>query len=253
MAAAAVVPPQDPQQPASLSEAQRLIDTFIAPSKTFTDLRRSAIWWAPFLLVVVVSYLFIYAVDQKIGFQKVVDNQLQLQPKNAERIESLPPDQRAKAMRQQVGLTKIISYMAPAIALIIYAIFASFIFAAIKFGANADVKFKTVFALVVYTRLPEAVRAILAAAALFAGVSTDSFDIQNPVATNAGYFMDPSGSPVLRALLGSFDVITIWTLVLVAIGIPCIAKVKRGTSFAIVGGWFVFVLLLKVGIAAATS
>src|ERR1035441_3913000 len=106
MAAAAVVPPQDPQQPASLSEAQRLIDTFIAPSKTFTDLRRSAIWWAPFLLVVVVSYLFIYAVDQKIGFQKVVDNQLQLQPKNAERIESLPPDQRAKAMRQQVGLTK---------------------------------------------------------------------------------------------------------------------------------------------------
>lgn len=250
MAAAAVVPPQEP---VPLSEAQRLVDTFIAPSKTFTDLRRSAMWWAPFLLVVIASFLFIYAVDQKVGFQKVVDNQLQLQPKNAERIESLPPDQRAKAMRQQVGLTKIISYVAPAIALVIYAIFAAVIFAAVKFGANADVKFKTVFALVVYTRLPEVLRALLASLSLFAGVSTDSFDIQNPVATNAGYFIDPSGSPVLRALLGSLDVITIWTLILVAIGIPCIAKVKRGTAFAIVGGWFIFVLLLRVGIAAATS
>ncbi len=250
MAAAPVIPPQEP---APLSEGQRLIDTFIAPSKTFTDLRRSAMWWAPFLLVVIVSYLFTYAIDQKVGFQKVVDNQLQMQPKNAERIESLPPDQRAKAMRQQVGLTRIITYAVPAIALILYAIFAGVIFAAVKFGANADVKFKTVFALIVYTRLPELLRAILASVSLFAGVSTDSFDIQNPLATNGAYFLDPSGSPVLRALLSSFDVITIWTLVLVAIGIPCIAKVKRSTAFAIVGGWFIFVLLLKVGMAAATS
>ncbi len=250
MAAVPVIPPQEA---APLSEAQRLIDTFIAPSKTFTDLRRSAMWWAPFLLVVIVSYLFTYAVDQKVGFQKVVDNQLQMQPKNAERIESLPPEKRAKAMRQQVGLTRIITYAVPAIALILYAIFAAVIFAAVKFGANADVKFKTVFALIVYTRLPELLRAILASVSLFAGVSTDSFDIQNPLATNGAYFLDPSGSPVLRALLGSFDVITIWTLVLVAIGIPCIAKVKRSTAFAIVGGWFIFVLLLKVGMAAATS
>jgi hypothetical protein len=90
MAAAAIVPPQDPQQPAPLSEAQRLIDTFIAPAKTFTDLRRSAMWWAPFLLIVIVSVLFVSVVDQKIGFRKVFDNIIQQQPKQAERIENLP-------------------------------------------------------------------------------------------------------------------------------------------------------------------
>ncbi len=248
MAAAAVVPPQ---KPAGLSEPQRLIDTFIAPTRTFTDLRRSAMWWAPFIIIAIVGSLFVYTIDLKVGFEKVVDNQIQMKPKAAERLEKMPADQRAKVMGQQVGITKIIAYSVPAIALIIYAIFAAVVFAAIKFAANAEVQFKTVFALIVYTRLPELVRAILSSISLLAGVSTDSFDINNPLATNGAYFMDPSsGSPILRALLSSFDIITIWTLVLVAIGIPCIAKVKRGTAFGIVIGWFALTILFKVGLAA---
>ncbi len=103
-----------PQEPAPLSEAQRLIDVFIAPSKTFTDLRRNASWWAPYLIIVVVALLFIYVVDQKVGFQKVSENQIQLQPKQAERIENLPADQRQKVMAQQVAVTRIISYAIPA-------------------------------------------------------------------------------------------------------------------------------------------
>ena len=254
MATAAVPPLQDPQQPAALSEGQRLIDTFIAPSKTFTDLRRSAAWWAPYLIIVIVGYLFIYAVDQKVTFQTVVDNAIKMQPKAAERIESLPADQREKTLQRQVSVTKFIAYAVPVVALIIYFVFAGVIFACIKFVANAEVRFGAVFALIVYTRLPELLRAILSSASLFAGASTDSFDINNPLAVNGAYFMDPSSSPILRALVGSFDIITIWTLILVAIGIPCIApKVKRGTAFAMVGGWFVFTVLLKVGLASLSA
>ncbi|MGA9558250.1 MAG: YIP1 family protein [Terriglobales bacterium] len=254
MAAAAIVPPQDPQQPAPLSEGQRLLDTFIAPSKTFTDLRRSAAWWAPFIIISIVGFLFVYTIDHKIGFQKVVDNQLQMQPKAAERLESLPPDKRAQAIERQVSITKFISYTVPVIALIIYAVFAGVMYGCIKFVANADVQFKTVFALIVYSRLPELLRAILSSVSILAGVSTDSFDINNPLAVNGAYFMDPSGSPILRALLGSFDIITIWTLILVAIGIYCIApKVKRGTAFGIVFGWFIFTVLIKVGLASLSA
>ncbi len=254
MAAAAIVPPPDPQQPASLSEGQRLIDTFIAPSKTFTDLRRNASWWAPFILIVIVSYIFIYAIDQKVTFQTVVDNAIKMQPKAQARMESVPAEKRQQVMQQQVTFTKIISYSVPVIALLIYLVFAAVIFGAVKFGTNAEVRFAAVFALIVYTRLPELLRAILSSASLFAGASTDSFDINNPLAVNGAYFMDPSASPILRALVGSFDIITIWTLVLVAIGIPCIApKVKRGTAFAIVAGWFIFTILIKVGLASLSA
>jgi hypothetical protein len=88
---------------------------------------------------------------------------------------------------------------------------------------------------------------------LVAGVSGDAFNIENPVATNAGYFIGPDGSPVLRALLSPFDVFTIWTLILTTIGITCIGKVKRGTAFAIVFGWFAVVVLGRIAIAMATS
>ncbi len=149
--------------------------------------------------------------------------------------------------------TKFILYSIPVSALIIYLIFAGVVFASVRFAANAEVRFGVVFALIVYTRLPELLRALLSSASLFAGASTDSFDINNPLAANGAYFMDPSASPILRALVGSLDIITIWTLLLVAIGIPCIAKVKRGTAFAIVAGWFIFTILIKVGLASLSA
>lgn len=246
-------PSQLSPEPAPLSEGQRLINTFFAPSKTFTDLRRNASWWAPFLIIAIVSQLFIYVVDQKVGFLKVVENQIQLQPKQADRIERLPVDQRAQVMQQQVTVTKIISYAVPVIALGVYAVFAGVLFATLKFGVSAELKYKTLFALIVYTRLPQLLSTLLAILSLVAGVSGDAFNIQNPVATNAGYFIGPDGSPVLRALLTPLDVFSIWTLVLTAIGITCISKVKRGTAFAVVFGWFAVVTLVRVAIAAATS
>jgi hypothetical protein len=156
-------------------------------------------------------------------------------------------------MQQQVTLTTIISYSAPVIVLGVYAIFAAVLFGTLKFVADADLTYKAIFALVVYTRLPQLLGTLLAIVSILAGVSGDGFNIQNPVATNAGYFIGPDGSAVLRALLTPLDVFSLWTLVLTAIGITCISKVKRGTAFAVVFGWFAIVVLARVAIAAATS
>jgi hypothetical protein len=248
------VPPVSPEPgPAPLSETERLLDVFIAPCKTFADLRRSAAWWAPFLISLVVTLIFVAVVDQKVGFQKVVENQLRAQPKQAERIDRLPADQREQAMQRQASITKGISYGFPALILIWNAIVALVLLATLKFGFSAEVKFKTLFALVIYAGLPAILKALLAVLSLVAGVSGDSFTFQNPVATNPGYFIDPASSPVLYSLFTSFDVFTIWTLVLGAIGITCISKVKAGPASAIVFGWFGLLVLIGVGLAAAFS
>jgi Yip1 domain len=246
-------PPQLSQEIAPLSEGQRLIDTFFAPSKTFTDLRRNASWWAPFLIIAIVSALFAYVVDQKVGFRKVVDNVIQLQPKQAAQLENMPADQREKNLALQATITKFVTYCFPVIALLVYVIFAAVLLATLKFGASADVKFSRMFALVVYARLPQILMPLLAISSLLAGGSGDGFNIQNPVATNPGYFIGPEGSPVLRALLTPLDVLSIWSLVLTAIGITCITKVKRGTAFGVVFGWFAFVVLARVALAALSS
>jgi hypothetical protein len=237
-----------PQEPAPLSEAQRLINTFFAPSKTFTDLRRSAAWWAPFLITVIFSTIFVYVVDQKVGFRKVVENQLRLQPKQAERFENMPASQRETAMERQTTITKGISYGFPLLMLAWHAIVAGVLLATLKFGASAEIKYKTLFALVLYAGLPGLFKAVLAVVSLLAGVASDAFTFQNPVATNPGYFIDAASSPALFSFLSSIDVLTIWTLVLAAIGITCVSKVKRGTAFAVVFGWYVVTVLLGVGI-----
>jgi Yip1-like protein len=248
MAATAAVPPQEP---APLSQAQRLVNTFFAPSKTFTDLRRSAAWWAPFLITVIFSTIFVYVVDQKVGFRKVVENQLRLQPKQAERIENLPAGQRETAMQRQTSITKGISYGFPLLMLAWHAIVAGVLLATLKFGAGAEVKYKTLFALVIYAGLPGLFKAVLAVVSLLAGVASDAFTFQNPVATNPGYFVDAASSPVLFSLLSSIDILTIWTLVLAAIGVTCVSKVKRGTAFAVVFGWYAVTVLFGVAIALA--
>lgn len=110
MATASTIPPQET---APLSQVQRVINTFLAPSKTFTDLRRSASWWLPFLIGGIVYVMFIYVVDKKVGFRKVVENQLRIQPKQEARLEQLPADQRETAMKQQTGFWKVFSYIGP--------------------------------------------------------------------------------------------------------------------------------------------
>jgi len=255
MAAAPVLPasPAPMPEPAPLSQGARIINTFIAPSKTFTDLRRSASWWAPFLLMVVISTLFVYSVDQKIGFRKVTENQLQMSPKQSAQIDNLPADQRETQMRQRTIGTKYVSYFFPVLTLIIWLIIASLLFATFKFAAGADVSFKGAFAIVLFAALPGALRTVLAMVSVLAGMSPDSFSFQNPVATNPGYFMNPADNVFLYSVLSSLDIFLIWTLVLTAIGFTCVSKVKRGTSFAIVFGWWLVFTLGGAAIGAAFS
>ncbi len=250
MAALPATPLSAPEPVPALSEPQRIIDTFIAPTKTFTDLRRSAQWWAPFLLMVIFSATFVYVGGQKVGFRKAMENQMRAQPKQQEQIEQLPPDQREQRLETGTKITKGISYAFPAIQLLILVIISAILFATFKFAAGADVSFKVSLAIVIYASLPGLLKISLALVSLLAGASPDSFTFQNPVATNPGYFLNPADSPFLYSLASSFDVFLIWTLALTAIGFTCVSRVKRGTAFAIVFGWWIVFALIGAGLAS---
>ena len=193
-------------EPAPLSQGARIVNTFIAPSKTFADLRRSAAWWAPYLLLFISTLLFAYVVDQKIGFHQVVGNQIQASPKATQRMEQMPPDQRAKNIEAQVVGTRYFSYGFQILLLIFYLIFAGIYLATFKFGAGADINFKISLAIVVYAALPQVLKTILAIVSIMAGASAESFTLQNPVATNPGYFMSPAGSPFLFGMASALDI-----------------------------------------------
>jgi hypothetical protein len=239
-----------PETPA-LSEPERILDTFIAPSKTFADLRRSAAWWAPFLLLAIVSLGFVYVVDQKIGFPKVVENQMQLSPKQAERLEQLPPAERQNQLAVQTKWTRNFSYGYPVVILIWNLMITAILFATFKFGASAQTKFWTAYAIVMYASLPFAIRSILSAVSVAAGAAADSFTFQNPLASNPGYFLNPANGHFLYSVMSALDIFMIWTLILTAIGFSVTGKVKRSTAMVIVFGWYVAFTLISAGISSA--
>jgi len=256
MAAAPNLPTPGPvsaPEPVPLSEGARIVDTFIAPSKTFADLRRSASWWVPFLLLSLVSLGFFYVVGQKIGYRKVVENQIQSSPKAAHQMEQLAPDQRSQAISRQVTGTTYFLYGYPGVILLWNLIIAALLFGSFKFAPGAELKFKTSYAIVMYASLPLLLKTILATISVAAGADPDSFNLQNPAATNPGYFLSAGNNPFLYSVGTALDIFMIWTLIVTAIGFSAVSKVKRSNALAIVFGWYFVFTIGAAGLAALFS
>src|SRR5277367_5814311 len=253
MAAMPVTPiPLPPPEEPPLSEGARIIDTFIAPSKTFNDLRRNASWWAPWLLISVVTLLFVFVMGKQIGFEQISKNAV-AQSSHAEQFEKLSADQQARQLQLSATIARYISYSLPVIQLISFVVIAAVLMAAFNFGAGAALKFKTSLAIVVYSTLPGIIGAVLGIVSMFAGVDPAGFNAQNPVATNPAHFMDPTGNKFLYGMASALDVFILWNIVLIGIGFACNSKVKRSTAIAIVAGWYLFYKLIGAGMAAAFS
>lgn len=250
--AAPAAPAPDSGQP-GLSQGARVLNTFFAPSKTFTDIKRSASWWLPFVLMAIVSYGFVAVVAQKVGWDQVTQNQIRMNPKAAERLEQLPAEQRARQMGIQTAVTKGISFGFPIVNLVVLTIIAAVLMATFNFGAGAEIPFKQALAVTIYSNLPGTVKAVLAMVSLLAGADPEGFTFQNPVATNLGYFVNPVSSRVLYSAASAVDVIAIWILILAGIGFARVSKLKMATTMSVVFGWYILLTLIGVGFAAAFS
>ena len=252
MAAAPVLPPSrvPAPEPAPLSQGARVISTFIAPSKTFTDLRRNASWWAPWLLISVVSIAFVWSMARQVGFEQISKNQI-AHSSRADQFDKLPPDQQARRLQISSKIIAIFGYGSPALILFYFLIETLVLWATFKVGAGGETSFKAAYAIVMYSALPGIVGAILGIASLFAGVNPEGFDINNPVGTNLAYYLDPETTgKFVRGMASSLDVLSIWTIVLIGIGFACTSKVKRSNAIIIVAVWYLVFKLVTSGLGS---
>ncbi|HEY4356409.1 MAG TPA: YIP1 family protein [Acidobacteriaceae bacterium] len=232
-----------------LSEVERVVDTFIAPSKTFTDILRSASWWLPYVLAVIVSLAGAFAISQKIGFETVAQTQVEKNPKAEERMSQLTPEQRAKQIHISAIVTKAISYSIPVVILIISLFATLLLWASFNFILGAQTKFSQMLAVWMFASLPRLLMGILNIILLYAGVGTENYDVRNPVGTNLAYYV-PDASPVLKALLSFIDIFGLWNLFLLVLGTSIISRKSKGASAAVVVGWWLVGLVLSVASAA---
>jgi hypothetical protein len=251
MAAAPVVPASPaPDATVRLSEGARIVNTFIAPAKTFSDLRRNASWWAPWIVISIFSLVFMYAISKQVGFEQISKNQIE-HSSRADQFDKLPADQQAQRIQISSKFVGFFSYGVP-LMLLLYGLIGSLVlWLTFKLALGGETTFGQAYAITMYSWLPGIISAILGTVALFAGANPEGFDISNPVGTNLGYYLDPETTgKFVRGMASSLDILSIWTIVLIGIGYASTSKVKRSTAIIVVAVWFLVFKLVSAGLGS---
>ena len=236
-----------------LSQVARFVDAFVAPSKTFNDIRRNASWWLPFVIVCILSFGFAYTCLHKVGLPTLVDSIIHQNASLSDRIANSPPDQVAR-IRSSIEMQFRFMYVAPVFLLLVGLAVAGIFLATANFAFGGRAKYGQMLAVWFYGTLPLIFISILTIITLYAGMQSDNFNIKNTVGTNIGYYLQGGDMPHwLVTLLSSFDVFAIWSAILLTIGISIVAGIKRSSAAIIVFGWWALYVLLQTAITAITG
>lgn len=211
---------------------------FFSPIATFNSLSQRPRWLLPLLIAAVYSTAANYYVVTRLGFVRLV-------ARAAHANTSLDPEallQNALAHQTQIMLIQSVSTFlgvfvtTAAIALILWLVILLF---------GGDTIYKNVFSVAAHAAL----LTIVAKETMFILAATvnndlDSFDLDNPLATNLAFFVH-LGSPAAVRIFSHLDVITISNLVLIALGLPRVARgLRPATSFMVVMlPWVIYVVV----------
>jgi len=236
-----------------LSQGERFIDAFVAPSKTFKDIRRNASWWLPFIIASVLGLVFAYVVLNKIGLPALVDGVVHQSAPLEERMASSTPEQ-AAAIHRSIETQFKFMYVGPVIVLIVAFLVSGIFLATANFAFGGRATYKQMLAVWFYGTVPLMLTSLLTIVSIYAGVTGDSFNIKNTVGTNIGYYLMNGDSPRwLVTLLSSVDIISIWAALLLTMGVSIVAGIKRGAAAVVVFGWWAIYVVLQAGFAAFTG
>jgi len=234
-----------------MSEFARLSGVLFEPSTAFRDIATRTRWWPPIVIIAVLSLTFIVLFSQRVGFERFVRQQME---SNA-RIQQMDPAAREQVISVNMKIIPAIVYVSATVAMPIICLIAAGIFLLIfKTFLGADIRFGQLFAICCYALIPYVLSTIMGFAVLLLK-EPDQFDLQNPTPTNVGAFLDVTTTPKWEyALASSFDVFTLWVLVLMATGVAAATrKVSWATAVTcVVGSWALWIFI-KVGFAAAFS
>jgi hypothetical protein len=233
-----------------LSPLQRVVDTFVAPEKTFTDVKKGANWWLPFLIAAVVGLLYAFTILHKIGLPTLVDGLIHQSSALEDRLANATPEQ-AATIRSNMELQFKFLYLGPVFSLIFGLIGAGILLATANFVAGGKATFKQMLGTWFYGWLPLTLFYLLVIVAVSAGLGGDGFNMKNPLGTNIGYYLAGGESPKwLVELLSAADIFSIWTAIVLTIGVSTVAQIKRGAAAGVVVGWWFLFVVLKVVVAA---
>jgi hypothetical protein len=236
----------------SLSQIERVVDTFIEPSKTFHDIKRNRSWWLPFLILAVLSYVFCAAAVQHVGWESLTTNVLKSQPRNAERLDKATPAQQAQMLAVTKGFMEGFMVGSPVVVLAVNALVALVLWGGFAFVLGGNTSYGEMFAVAMFASLPNALNSVIAIVTVFVS-DPQTYNLNLPSPANLAYFLSSDSAAWLISIGKSLDIFSLWAIALAGFGGAIVSRVKPARGIVMVFVIWVLYVLVKTGIAAATS
>jgi hypothetical protein len=250
-------------EPAQMSPFARVGNIFFSPGEVFQDVRRSPRdWWLPMLLTILIASVSWYTIQARYGWtpeqlaKEAIEAQLKKQGKN--RKDLTEQERGGFEMGEKIATVQL--RFVP-VMILIGVLISGFVIAGFFRLATMIVGAQTtlfrLLSVVAYSQfVPGFVKSILNIVLSFLRSAedvnpTDFMQNQGLISTGPAALVSAQEQPVLHALLGAFDVFSIWVLVLMIIGLVAVSKkLKYGTAGALVIGPYIVIVLISMVFAA---
>ena len=219
-----------------MSEVATLANIFFEPGRTFEDLRKKPRFILACVIIAILSTLFAIALNQRLGENRIRRAVMEQAEKNSQ-FASLPEEQKKQNIDLSMTVQKVVRYALPVFLVILFLIGALLYWLGSKL-MGGQMGFLHALSVWVYSSMPPVVVSTVANFLVLFLKSPDEIDIASSsrglVNANPTLFFDGKEMPVLTTLISTIDLFAIWGLVLAAIGLHKVAKLSKGSAWAIV-------------------
>lgn len=224
-----------------MSTPETLTGIFFEPGRVFESFRSRPKFLVAGLIMLLLTVGVTVLIYQRMDMGEYIREKIVNNPRNANQTEE------QKEMAVKIG--KFVGYLIPVfVPIMIAAGAALYLLGVMAFGGS--ISYKKALAVWVYSSFPPAVLGTIVAVLVLLLKPADQIDPERMMVTNPAAFMGSDASPVVVSLLGNFDLLGIYGLVLAAIGLRKVAKISSGSAWAIVLGFFLIRAILGVSSAA---
>ena len=238
-------PAIDPAVP-NKSSLWMLANIWFEPGRVFGQVARTPRWWVPLaiLTVAVLSYMALFS--SRVGWETFMRHEMESNP----RFDSMPLEQREQVIAMQMKVVPIFGYVGTATGLsATAAIISAVLLIVFRYMLGAPCGFGQAMGVVSWSMLPGLLNTCAAILVMML-LPAAEFDLKNPVGVNPGYYLGAGSSAWMKSLLTSFDLFSIWTILLLATGMSIITRKSWGSSLsAVLIPWALYVMV-KTGFAA---
>ena len=247
MATTTSLPAPEAQSQPAISPFGRIIGVFFSPTATFEDIVRKPSWVLPVVLLTLFSIGVSFAINQRINWREFMAQQIEKSPQSASMSAEQKEQRIEGGAKFSPTLTWAIGVCGPILFVLVVALA---MWGAFNLLGGANTNFGTSFAITSHAALTGLVNSLLYILVLYFK-PPGTVDLENPVATNLAAFLPDDSAKWLVKLLNSIDIISFWTLILLAIGFAATSpkKLKGSKAFTIAFSVWAVYVVCRVGSA----